>query len=86
MKKQKPTQQSRFEKRRKRSGPLPIARDCQSLGDQSLDAQTAFEVAYGPLAASGWVQEHNAALPRSVGLTDVIGRLAARASALRRGG
>ncbi|MBV9358642.1 MAG: glycosyltransferase family 39 protein [Chloroflexi bacterium] len=68
------------------SGPLPIARDCQSLGDQSLDVQTDFEVAYGPLAASGWVQEHDAALPRSLGMTDLIGRLASRASALRRGG
>ncbi len=68
------------------SGPLPIARDCQSLADQELDVQTDFEVAYGPLAASGWVQEHDAALPRSFGVTDLIGRLAPRPSALRRGG
>jgi hypothetical protein len=67
------------------SGPLPIARDCQSLSDQTLDVQTDFEVAYGPLAASGWVEEHNSEIPRSLGLTDVIGRLA-HGSALRRGG
>ncbi len=68
------------------SGALPVARDCQSLGDQTLDVQTDFEVAYGPLAASGWVEEHDSEIPRSLGLTDVIGRLAARAGALRRGG
>jgi hypothetical protein len=41
-----------------------VARDGQSLSSQSAATQAVFTAVWGNRAATEWVQEHNAALPR----------------------
>lgn len=59
------------------SGPLDVARDCQSLADQAPETIASFEGHYGPRAAIAWAAEHEQSLPQRASVTGLLARMAA---------